>query len=186
MIETIKLIHFFLTSYAGWAFSKEALDPGQSLFIFFHSEEIVMDAFSYTTHHDAVIIMFFTGVLITLPVLYGSTVYATTDFFGAEEDNTSYRSGLLEDSDYVFFNNALSEGAIRIYGDTSEHEEAHDKSWVASLNESDGHAFNYDVNYLTLEYYINNTLIPEYFYDETYLGFNNEEPNDRLIWMWGL
>jgi hypothetical protein len=153
MLETLKLIHFFLTEYAGWAFSKEALDPGQSLFIFFHTDEIGREAFGYTSHHDAVIIMFFTGLLVTLPVLYGSTVYATSDFFGAEEDTTAYTSGLLEDPDYVFFYGALLDGALRLDGDTSEHEPVHENSWVGSLDESDAHAFNYDVSYFTLAPY---------------------------------
>lgn len=39
---------------------------------------------------------------------------------------------------------------------------------------------------LHLHLMANNTIIPEYFYDETYLGFKNENPDDRLIWMWGI
>lgn len=147
MVETLKLIHFFLTSYIEWAFSKAALVPNQRLFIFFHSEEIVMIPFAYTSHFDAVIIMFFTFMIILLPVLYGSTVY-DDDFFGVECDVTERRSSVLDDPDYVFFYSPLREASLDEEGDTSEEFTVHENSAVAGYNESGRNAYNYAV-YLT-------------------------------------
>jgi len=126
MVETLKLIHFFLTSYLEWSFSKEALAPNQRLFIFFHTDEIQLESFSYTSHHDAVIVMFLTTGFLVIQFLFLSTVFATVDFNEVEGDHTYYKSALLDDCSYVFFASAPRNLQFSIDGDQSEHEEVHE------------------------------------------------------------